>query len=102
MEKVADSVRDALISHDVSLRRVVGGEQRRVSNKIDQIEKEIIALFLTTSPHTELQLARFDKKVKAIVAAHIKAYSLEFNATLKGVAKAENEAVNGAVEQALQ
>lgn len=99
MGRVNEQVRDDLIEHDIRVRRVVGSEQRKVTLRIRQLERDIIAAYLSNPPKTERGIILFQKRINRMAREVFKAQDIAFRRSLKQVARAENDAVNGAVEQ---
>ena len=101
MGTVNEDIRDDLIEHDIAVRRAIGGEQRRVEAIHRQLERDVIALYLSTTPTTPLQQARFFKKVKIMSAESYHTQFLNSKQSLRKLAHAESEAINSAIEEAL-
>ena len=99
MGRVNEDVRDDLIEHDIRVRRVVGSEQRKVALRIKQLERDILAAFLSNPPKTERGILRFTKRIQKMAREVFRAQDVAFRDSMKQLAQAENDAVNGAVEQ---
>ena len=100
-ESISDQILDDLIEHEVAVRRVIGGSQRKAQQIHVEMENELVALFLKMNPRTDAQVARFLKKARQIIAESFRSQNTTLNATLRSVARAENDAVNGAIESRL-
>lgn len=98
MTSVADQILDDLIPHDVQVRRAIGSEQRKVDARLRALENEMVARFLSNPPKTEAGVVQFMKRMRPLIAETFREQSVAYNEALRGVARAENEAVNGAVE----
>lgn len=98
-------VRDELISHDVRLRRVVGAEQRKYDRKAAEFERRVVALLNEIDPagapieaKRMIRLARFEKRLQELAREFYGPHATEFNETLRGIARAESQAVTGALD----
>lgn len=99
MASVNEDIVDELISHEIGVRRVIGSEQRKVAARLRLLEQEIIARFIANPPKSEAGLRLFEKRIKRVVAAAYREQDSAFKKTLKTLARAENDAVNGAIEE---
>jgi hypothetical protein len=100
-ESISDQILDDLIVHDVQVRRVIGGAQRTSAQLHIEMEKKLTALFIEMDPQTDAQVARYLARAKAIMRDSFNSQKTTLNATLRKVARAENDAVNGTIENLL-
>ena len=102
MGTVNENVRDDLIEHDISVRKVIGDEQRKVAARLRQLERDVIAELERMPSATELQQKRFREKVKQLALETYRAQNKDFKRSLRMVARAENNAQNSAIESAIE
>ena len=102
------NVRDALIEHDIRVRRAIGGQQRAIAGRQADLERRVLAALEEIDPAgapTELQRAKrmtqFEQRVKELAQEIYGSHSIQGREALQGVALAESNAVTGAIEESI-
>lgn len=108
VESVNDQIHDDLISHDISLRRVLGAEQKRIERQLDELGADLKGLAAKIDPFSagsaaeqERRLARLEKESTELIKETYKKISKEQRGELERVAAIETEATVQAIEKAL-
>ena len=107
-ESVNDKIHDRLIEHDVKMRRVTGGRQKRVEARLDRMADDLKAAMAKIDPFgtertdaRERRLAKLDKVAGEIIAEAYADISKATQDDMARVARTESEAVVGAVAEEL-
>lgn len=107
-ESVNDKIHDRLIEHDVKMRRVDGGRQKRAEARLDQMADDLKAEMARIDPFgtertdaRERRLAKLDKAAAKIIAEAYADISKATQDDMARLARTESEAVVGAIAEEL-
>lgn len=100
MESVNDKIHDKLIKHDVELRRVDGGRQKRVEKRLDQMADDLKGLLAKIDPFgterrdaRERRLKKLDEEAAKIIAEAYTDISKATKDDMGRLARAESEVI---------
>ena len=99
---VNEEIRDDLITHEVRLQRTIAGEQRRAMTRQAELESKILGLLENNQMNTVLRRLRFFRQVSVLSREAYKEHSAESRSYLRGVARAESDAMITVIDDALQ
>lgn len=107
-ESVNDRIHDRLIEHDVEMRRVDGGRQKRVEARLDQMADDLKELMIKIDPFgtersdaRERRLKKLDEEAAKIIAEAYADISTASKDDMKRLARTESEAVIAAIAEEL-
>ena len=99
-ESVNDRIHDKLIEHDVEMRRVDGGRQKRAESRLDQMADDLKALLTKIDPFgtersdaRERRLKKLDTEAAKIISEAYADISKATAEDMKRLARTESEAV---------
>jgi regulator of protease activity HflC (stomatin/prohibitin superfamily) len=99
-ESVNDKIHDKLIEHDVKMRRVDGGRQKRAEARLDQMADDLKGLMAKIDPFgterrdaRERRLKKLDKEAAKIIAEAYADISRATADDMKRLARTESEMI---------
>lgn len=105
---VNQDIRDDIAAHDIDLRRVDGAIRRKVDQRFDKLGQDLKVLTVTIDPHGAVRigarkrrLKKLQKEARALVSAAYSEINVMVAKDLKRLTRAESEAVNQSIEEAL-